>query len=175
MWDPDVSSGVFPVVASPSARDALFSRLRRVKAPSASVNFCSDRRNVLIGDGGKRLQLCIRTVASFGRDTLLTEAVLPSAARLAAYRCFNVFVEEGRLPKHFFLCSPRSSRFQLALQALDGSVAGVRHRDIAEALFGAVRVARDWSDPREHLRDTLRRAVRRGRQLMSGGHLQLLR
>ncbi|MER9533852.1 DUF2285 domain-containing protein [Mesorhizobium sp. M0309] len=43
-----------------------------------------------------------------------------------------------------------------------------------EALIGQRRVHSDWHDPRDHLRDRMRRAVSRGRALMSGGYLDFL-
>ncbi|ESY91657.1 DUF2285 domain-containing protein [Mesorhizobium sp. LNHC209A00] len=58
----------------------------------------------------------------------------------------------------------------LLLQALDGSLAGASHREIAEALIGKLRVQDDWKDPRDHLRDRIRRAIRRGHALMNGGY-----
>lgn len=62
----------------------------------------------------------------------------------------------------------------MVLQALDGWLAGAPYRDIAVALFGEARVEADWTDPRRHLRDRVRRAVRRGRALMGGGYRTFL-
>ncbi|MGT2466519.1 DNA -binding domain-containing protein [Mesorhizobium atlanticum] len=45
---------------------------------------------------------------------------------------------------------------------------------IATALFGHARVQADWNDPGDHLRDRIRRAVRRGQQLMNGEYRRLL-
>jgi hypothetical protein len=59
--------------------------------------------------------------------------------------------------------------------ALDGHLAGVPHRQIAIAMFGEERVARDWSDPGEHMRDAVRRAIARGLALMEGGYRMFLR
>ncbi|WP_352578007.1 DUF2285 domain-containing protein [Mesorhizobium sp. M0019] len=42
------------------------------------------------------------------------------------------------------------------------------------ALIGPRRVHADWSDPHDHLRDRIRRAVSRGRALMNGGYLNSL-
>ncbi|WP_245425718.1 DUF2285 domain-containing protein [Mesorhizobium sp. WSM3862] len=60
------------------------------------------------------------------------------------------------------------------LRALDESLAGASHREIAEALMGEGRVHSDWNDPRDHLRDRIRRAVSRGRALMDGGYRDFL-
>ncbi|WP_287308680.1 DUF2285 domain-containing protein [Mesorhizobium sp.] len=45
------------------------------------------------------------------------------------------------------------------LRALDGSLAGASHREIAEALIGEGRVQADRKDPGDHLRDRIRCAV----------------
>jgi len=42
-------------------------------------------------------------------------------------------------------------------------------------LVGAERVESEWRHPGQHLRDQVRRAVKRGYQLMNGGYLRLLR
>ncbi|WP_287115684.1 DUF2285 domain-containing protein [Mesorhizobium sp.] len=60
------------------------------------------------------------------------------------------------------------------LQALDGSLAAAPHREIAEALIGGCRAMADWKDPRDHLRDRIRRAVHRGHALMNGGYRDFL-
>jgi hypothetical protein len=62
----------------------------------------------------------------------------------------------------------------MIIRALDGSLLGLSQRDIATALVGAERVEADWSDPGQHLRDQVRRAVRCGHELMNGGYLRLL-
>jgi hypothetical protein len=63
----------------------------------------------------------------------------------------------------------------MILQALDGSLAGKSQREIAEVLVGPERAEADWRHPGQHLRDRVRRAVRRGQTLMNGGYLTLLR
>lgn len=59
------------------------------------------------------------------------------------------------------------------LQALDGMQADASQREIAEMLFGAESVAERWHDDSE-LRAQVRRLIRRGRTLMTGGYRHLL-
>ncbi|MBA1145095.1 DNA -binding domain-containing protein [Mesorhizobium neociceri] len=68
----------------------------------------------------------------------------------------------------------RASRLRFVLQALDGSLGGASHRQIAMALLAQQRVQADWTDPRNHLRDRIRRAVRRGHMLMDRGYRDFL-
>jgi hypothetical protein len=60
-----------------------------------------------------------------------------------------------------------------ALQALDASIAGASHRDIAEAIFGPKAVTSRWH-PDSELRAQVRHLIRRARALMNGGYRTLL-
>jgi hypothetical protein len=70
---------------------------------------------------------------------------------------------------------PRGHRLQVILRSLDGALAGASQREIAAMLVGEERAEADWIHPGQHLRDRVRRAVRRGRTLMGGGYRELLR
>jgi len=59
-----------------------------------------------------------------------------------------------------------------ALQALDASLAGARHRDIAGALFGVDAVRTRWTADSE-LRAQVRHLLTRAEGLMRGGYLTL--
>ncbi|MDE2465914.1 MAG: DUF2285 domain-containing protein, partial [Alphaproteobacteria bacterium] len=76
-------------------------------------------------------------------------------------------------PLHPLRAQPATRLYQV-LTALDGWRAGLAHRQIAIALFGAARVAREWRDPHECLRDSVRRAIARGRQLSEAGYRRIL-
>jgi hypothetical protein len=68
----------------------------------------------------------------------------------------------------------RRRRLALALRALDARMDGGTYREIAQVLFGSVRISeRDW---RTHdLRNSTIRLVQRGFALMRGGYRALLR
>jgi hypothetical protein len=109
--------------------------------------------------------------------TLLTDAVFDRRhlrPRLAALQSLNDVWALGRLPASRLPDDLRLRRLRTVLQALDGWLDGASYRDIAVALFGEARVEADWTDPRRHLRDRVRRAVRRGRALMGGGYRTFL-
>ena len=76
------------------------------------------------------------------------------------------------------LCVARPSRAALleahTLQALDGTLAGARLREVAEALYGPATVAADWHAD-SALRARVRRLAQRGTVLMRGGYRRLLR
>lgn len=62
-----------------------------------------------------------------------------------------------------------------ALIAFDGWLVGLSHRQIAQAIYGAARVERDWRLPDRTLKNRIARAIKRGRALVNGGYRKLLR
>lgn len=135
------------------------------------------RQHLLFQEAGRTLQLAVSGLGLDRPRRLLTEAVIDHAAipaRLTALRCFNEIRTSGSLPARHFPADPRGRRLRLVLQALDGWRAGAAYRDIAVALCGEARVETDWRHPGDHLRDQVRRAVRRGRVLMEQGYRAFL-
>lgn len=61
-----------------------------------------------------------------------------------------------------------------ALIALDGELAGVPRRKIAEAIFGADAVKRGWDDGDESYKKRTKRLVEKGLTLMESGYRELL-
>lgn len=102
-------------------------------------------------------------------------ASLRRPARLLALRRLADLRYHRTLRPELYPSDARGARLALVLRALHGWLAGAAFRDIAVALFGKVRVDRDWGDPGGNLRDQVRRAVKRGRCLMEGGWRQFLR
>ena len=92
-----------------------------------------------------------------------------------ALRQLAAAVRTGHLAPRFHVADPRSRRLSLILQTIDGAMAMAPQREIAVALFGRRRVEVDWGDPADHVRDRVRRAIRRGRSLIDRGYLDLLR
>lgn len=138
----------------------------------------SDRYHILFAQADRRLQLDLYglidlsasdlRIAAISRLDRLSRQVL-SLRRLADLAKYHA------LRPSLYAPDPRGLRLAHVLQALDGWLAGGTQREIAIALFGDRRVDRDWPDPRSHLRDHIRRSIARGRSLMAGGYLRLLR
>ncbi|MER8492373.1 DUF2285 domain-containing protein [Mesorhizobium australicum] len=134
-------------------------------------------QHLLAEDSGRSLQLAASGVSILEPVRLTSSVLWPPEElkqRLNALECLNSLCWTGRLQPGFFPTEPRCSRLRRVLRALDGFIAGASHREIALALFGRARVEQDWADPGDHLRDSVRRAVRRGRSLMNGGYKRLL-
>jgi hypothetical protein len=70
------------------------------------------------------------------------------------------------------------NQFELHLRdyliALDGHLAKRSYRDIAEVIYGRDRVKTAWTNETRHLKEAVRRAVRRGIQYMEGEYRTLL-
>ena len=136
------------------------------------------RQDVLLTQDGRTLQLAVFGETPLAEALLLTPA-LPSPAladrRLRAVRRLTDLVKHGWMRPFLYPRERRAERLVHVVQALDGWKAEASHRDIGIALYGEARIARDWTDPRDHLRDQVRRAIRHGRDLMADGYRRFLR
>ncbi|MBS0220961.1 MAG: DUF2285 domain-containing protein [Proteobacteria bacterium] len=131
------------------------------------------RQHVLVREGPRNLQFVADGASMLEPVRLHTDALVDGRSvrqRLVALEALNAVAHEARLPADLYPADPRSRRLRHVLQALDGWRAGATYRQIGMALFGEERVAADWSDARHHLFDRVRRAVHRGRSLMTGGY-----
>jgi hypothetical protein len=169
---------VLPVIALSEPPDS--ERCLRLSALHCRWRILLDGplQHLLLYDRNCSLQLRA-TGASLQRPVQLF-AALPGAGRgtvrqLGLTAALGEFVATGRLNPRRFPVDRRSRRLELVLRALDARMAGASDREIAILLFGERRVRADWSKGQDHLRDQVRRAVRRGRQLMNGGYRALLR
>jgi len=133
--------------------------------------------HVVLSRGGRQIQLACR-----GKSVLhnTISLALPIESKnhsehklLTLERLFSLH-ETGRIVPDLFRPHPRSVKFQAFLQALDGSLAGARHRDIAIALYGLRIVERDWRAPDDYLRNRVRRRINRGHYLMTEGYRTLI-
>jgi hypothetical protein len=180
LWDPAICSSVIPVLAvGPSGpSQGAFSGL----PPEAEIFVFAERRagleHVLVLRARRFVQLAARGASVLSRCRLLTDLRLSAGrerVRLEAIAAFNALAAGNSLRgarSHDLL---GANRLRFILQALDGFLAGGSQREIAELLFGAPRVRQDWGDAGGHMRDRVRRAVRRGRKLMDGEYIALLR
>lgn len=160
-----------------SAPDEISLRLSETGCRTTILLTPGGTQHVEFRDGDKALQLCVRGTSVFDPVHLMTDAIIDPhhvRARLDALADLNALLVDGRFSSRSRSDDPRGRRLRAVLQALDGWLAGASQRDIAVALFGEARVEADWRDPRDHLRDQVRRAVRRGRDLMEGGYRRLL-
>lgn len=178
-WSPSECPHVLPAIAMPPSswspeRPFDFERLR---CRTILLETADGLQHVMLQNDAGKLQLAI-----FGADVrrpvwLHVEAVWSKrhvGYRLRALQCLNALSADGQLPIRLFPPEARGRRLCFVIRALDASLAGALHREIAEVLIGKERVNADWADPGNHLRDRIRRAVRRGHALMTGGYRDFL-
>ena len=178
-WQPEDCPLVISVEAReiPSRISGRCFSLRGLRCRTTIVRGPAGNEHALLFDRGRSIQLLWRG-ASITKDRLLVTAEIDitterAAPQLKTARRFRSLARFGELRPGLFPPTERADRLRLVLQALDGSLAGARYRDIAAHIFGVG--AEDWADPRRHAKDRARHAVRRGRAIMEGRYRDFLR
>jgi hypothetical protein len=177
-WDSGVCEEVLPVKTGMTPQEAVRSVMDvdHLRCRMTVIDEREGHTHVVFAERGRQLHLDVEVQEAAGAG-LLTPAVAPASIankRVLALRRLSDLVEHGALREHLYPAESRAPRFARVLQALDGALAGARHRDIAISLFGDRRVSQDWSSPDNHLRDHVRRAVAQGRTMMTDGFVRLL-
>jgi hypothetical protein len=179
VWNPDVVPSVLHAVAVPTRYGFGGAVLDLDEIALPKTLFVSGGEQCLvIGSGMQSLQLAIAGVPITDAVVLFVDTKLSkhrANRQLRLLECFRALRATGTVPGNCFPPHPRSARNAFVLEALDGYLAGKSHRDIAIGLYGFARVERDWSDPRENMRDTVRRAIARGISTMERGYLDFFR
>lgn len=169
---------VLPVIAEKAlSPETLSFDLATLPCRAKLVITADGRQHVMLRDAHRDLQLVVGGADVLRPVRLSVDAIwLADRTRqhLNALECLNALYATGQLPHRLFPPEARAGRLRFVLQALDGSLGGASHREIATALLGQQRVQADWTDPRNHLRDRIRRAVWRGQMLMDRGYRDFL-
>lgn len=134
--------------------------------------------HVLLTDGLRRLRLDVRGGTVTRGPVLLHfafEGLRTIQAPLLTLRRLVAFDRRGTMPLKLFATERRAERWIAALRADDVRRTGGSQRDVAETLFGASRVREDWVGPSDYLRSQVRRLLRFGDRMRSGGWRELLR
>ncbi len=176
-WLPSQNTGVLRMHAVPANAklDTTLFDLRRQPCPVSLLTMPDGMQHLLFHGSGHGIQLAVSGASLLEPVYLLADSVLggrEAKSRIEALRRYNDFIAGTPFTPP---ANEQTERLRQVLQALDGSLAGASNRDIAVALYGPQRVEADWNDPGENLRDRVRRAVKRGRDLMNGGYLKFLR
>ncbi len=178
-WHPLSSPEILRAVAVPPklARGAVIFDPQDYELEKTLIRMPDGSQELLLRDGFRTLQLHVIGGTLKDGDALFIDAseIEDSVAQLQALACFRELRSTGILLNKYFPPHPHAVRLSQCLQALDGSLACASHREIGVAIYGQEKVERDWSDPRENLRDQVRRLVIRGRVLMERGFLGLMR
>jgi len=171
---------VLPLAASPMGESTAASTLNLANLQCSTTVIPhgeEHRQDVLFAQDGRFLQIAVFGEIPLAEALLLTPA-LPAPddadSRLLAVRRLTDLVRHGWMRPFLYPRERRAERLIHVVHALDGWRAEASHRDIGISLYGEARIKRDWMDPRNHLRDQVRRAVHYGRDLMTGGYKRFL-
>jgi hypothetical protein len=174
-WLPSYTPTILPMHALPASAPmpAAPLALRDLSRPLTVLHTPDDVQHVLLHGSGHNIQLAISGASILEPVHLLAKFEFGSEDMCRQVEVLHQF--NNLIAGVLSAGNQEATRLRNVLQALDGSLAGASHRDIAIALFGAARVEADWNDPRQNMRDRVRRAVHRGRALMTGGYKKFLR
>jgi hypothetical protein len=135
------------------------------------------RQHILFARDGRSLQLEASGSSVFSSGRLLAEGAPiagPATAYFRAHRQFSDLLRHGDLRAALYPAYSQGRRLSEVAQALDGWSHGATHRQIAVALVGETRAHQEVGRQRSHILDRVRRAIKRGRTLMSGGYRTFL-
>lgn len=155
-WTPQALPTVVGVIATPAALAGQSRRADARALPTAS---------------GLRIELPSDGVADAALLPFDEHFPTRIAAALRVWRALTSR-KPGRDPQA--LTAQRRDRLVLALRALDGRLAHASYRELAEELFGPLRLRGDADWNSHDLRDRTIRLARLGSELSRGGHRRLL-
>lgn len=107
------------------------------------------------------------------------EYILPRDAifrrRHRSLQLAEALLRSGRIPRELAWPLRAQSKWAMLLRTADGVLAGESQQKIAVAIYGREVVERDWRPNSDYLRLRIKRAVRAAEDMLSGGHVRLLR
>jgi hypothetical protein len=139
-------------------------------------------RLLIAGEGGHYLDLTLNgrlyrlPVQSKARALTLTISDigrLPEATALLS-QLAAVLTKQSPTRAQPIACTAERFRLRLALVALDGMAAHASYREIAAAIYGLKRANDAWASSSRALKDQIRRACQRGKELMAGAYRKLV-
>lgn len=180
IWHAELDPGTLPVIAMPADPcDPDSIPLERI-APWLTVALDpSGCEHAVLSDGWHHIRLDIEQGRLTGAAAVLLHyrlyGLASAEARLLPLRRLIDLCRYSRFPRSLFPRDPRIERGIAMLRVHDALGDGASQREIGMALFGAERVAMDWTDRSDSLRSRVRRLVREARAMARGGYRYLLR
>ncbi len=137
------------------------------------VNNCTEHMIVRNAQESARLSLAGQSILFGKRNCIYQIEGLSRVERVAETlrRLRNLREQSAPSTRHH---SQFETHLRNYLVALDGHLAGRSYRDIAEVIYGPDRVKHVWTHETRHLKEGMRRAVRRGMEFMDGEYRTLL-
>ena len=171
---------VLPVTAeSPASGDGKIGfSLRALPCNVSVLRVPGGIEHVCLSQSGRSIQLVCSGASILSDDVTFYIAyadLRDSKQKLLTLERLIALDRTGEFPSRLFKPHPRARTIRFALQALDGDLAGVRHRKIAETILGAEAVAAGWSGGTRHAKSQFYRYLYYGRALIEREYRTLLR
>ena len=179
-WRPEACASVVPIwaieVDSPEEEDGL--DLEGLDCRKAILATADGTAHVLLADSDRMIQVVWKGPDPLGRRlTLAAPIELFSRGEregLTMRRLWDL-QQTGSIADRLYTPHPHRERLKMALQALDGRLAGGSWRQVASALFGQTTAAEAWAGPSRFLLDKTRRLYWRGMAYMEDRYREFLR
>jgi hypothetical protein len=170
---PGVDPGTVILTAVPAAPPVESTFLPELDLNTARAS--PDGLSIAHGRGPRAVRLLLLSDASpAGPLVALVSLGADGLDRIEAVARLWRAINGRRVPADARLTSQQRRRLRRMLQAVDGRHEGASYREIAEAIFGAARVA-DAPWKTSALRDATIDLVKDGLALIAGGYRSLLR
>jgi hypothetical protein len=180
LWRADVDPGTLTVIATPTVgRDPdgvdpnALSRWLTIVADPGGVE------HAVLSDGWHHIRLDLEAGTLTGDSPIVLSyrlrGIASAVTKILPLRRLLHLCRHHRFAASLFPNDRRIERWIELLRVHDALADGATQREIAQALFGAERVASEWSGPSDSLRSRTRRLIRDATVMAQGGYRSLLR
>lgn len=179
IWRADIDPGTLDVIATPTIGHDPEGIDPATLAPWLTIARDSQGvEHAVLSDGWHhiRLDLAAGTLAGTAPVVLgyHLRGIANTIAKILPLRRLLALCRHRRFAASLFPADRRIDRWLVLLRVHDALADGATQRDIAQALFGAERVAREWAGPSDSLRSRTRRLIRDATVMAQGGYRSLL-
>lgn len=179
-WSPKICRDILSVMSTPASTvDAAFPQASSLTCDTLIYLDPIGQQHTLFDHDGRCLQLVVTGTSLLERVKLTAEVDVTSkgsgARHYRAIERLRDLQTHRELRAHLYAPIKGATRFVEILQTIDGMLLDVSHKDIAVALFGSRRVTEEWAGQNRHMRDKVRKTIKRAETLVSGKYLMLLR
>lgn len=179
IWRAELDPGALRVVAVPADATSPGRIHPDQLAPWLTLAVDADGlEHAVLSDGWRHIRLDLEA-GSLGSGPVVLhyhlQGLRSAETRVLPLRRFLHLCRHHRFAASLFPADARVARGLALLRVHDALQTGASHREIADALFGEERVARDWSHRSDSLRSRIRRLAAEARGLAHGGYRSLMR
>lgn len=179
IWRADLDPGTLEVTATPTVADdpdgvdiAELAPWLTIATDAAGVE------HAVLSDGWHHIRLDLDGGSLAGGVPLLfschVRGIASAIPKILPLRRLLELCRHRRFASALFPEDRRIDRWIELLRVHDALADGASQREIAGALFGAERVAREWSGTSDSLRSRTRRLIREATMMAQGGYRLLL-